>query len=160
MTLKSNRRDFIKTAGAVTVGASALAGRVSAQAPFFKMYLMIPNNQRARMIWGTLAAQQMVKIGIDVVSSFVPWTVIMPRRSTGDGSTHVDGGWDAYLERYYYSSILPVPNTLFLSSLIPPSGQNFYYVDDPVIDEALKTYGSTQDPKERAAAIRTFEKRW
>jgi hypothetical protein len=61
--------------------------------------MMIPNNQPARMVWGTLAAAQMSRIGIDVVTSFAPFTVIGPRRTRGDGKTHVDGGWDCYLER-------------------------------------------------------------
>ena len=83
------------------------------QPPFFKLYLMIPNNQPARVVWGTVAAQQMQKLGIEVVSSIVPFTAIAPRRARGDGKTHVDGGWDAYLERYYYSSIEPSPLALF-----------------------------------------------
>ena len=43
---------------------------------------------------------------------------------------HVDGGWDAYLERSCYSSIAPSPLALFGSMNAPPSGQNDYYVDD------------------------------
>src|SRR5690349_24819174 len=91
---------------------TAVAGPGRAATPFFKLYMMIPNNQPARMIWGTLAAQQMSRIGIDVVSSFVPFTVIAPRRTKGDGKTHPEGGWDCYLERYYYNSIVPTPNAL------------------------------------------------
>src|SRR6478672_8095263 len=106
---------------------TAVAGSAKAATPFFKLYLMIPNNQPARMIWGTLAAQQMSRIGIDVVSSFVPVSVMIPRRSTGDGKTHVEGGYDAYLERYYYNSIAPAPSTIFHSTATPPAGQNFYY---------------------------------
>ena len=79
---------------------TAVAGPGRAATPFFKLYMMIPNNQPARMVWGTLAAAQMSRIGIDVVSSFAPFTVIGPRRAKGDGKTHVDGGWDCYLERY------------------------------------------------------------
>ena len=58
-------------------------------------------------------------------------------RSRGDGKPHAEGGWDAYLERYYYNAITPTPNALFHSRLMPPSGQNFYYVNDPQIDNAL-----------------------
>ena len=93
---------------------------VQAGPPFFKVAFMIPNSQPPRMVWGTLAAQQMEKIGIDVVSSYVPWSVIIPRRNKGEGKSHADGGWDAYLERYYFNSIMPLPNTLFHSSLVPP----------------------------------------
>lgn len=161
---KPNRRDFLKTLSATSVAATAgtglMSGAARAAPPFFKLYLMIPNNQPTRMIWGTLAAQQMAKLGIDVVSSFVPFTVISPRRSKGDGKGHVDGGWDAYLERYYYNSILPVPNTLFHSKLIPPNGQNFYYIKDAVLDQSLDDYAGTIDPAARADAIKRFEKRW
>ncbi|WGF90328.1 ABC transporter substrate-binding protein [Marinivivus vitaminiproducens] len=152
----------MKKAGltATALGASLAGPKAFAAPPFFKLYLMIPNNQPARMVWGTLAAQQMAKLGIDVVSSFNPFTVIGPRRANADGATHVDGGWDAYLERYYYNSILPVPNTLFHSDLFPPAGQNFYRVNDPEIDKALEQYGSSSDPQMRAEAIRAFEKRW
>ena len=125
-----NRRDILKmlsvTSVATTAGTTLMSTAAKAAPPFFKLYLMIPNNQPTRMVWGTLAAQQMAKLGIDVISSFVPFTVIAPRRSKGEGKTHVEGGWDGYLERYYYSSILPVPNTLFESKLFPPNGQNFY----------------------------------
>lgn len=161
MSTKQNRREFLKTASATSVAASGLwPGGAQAAAPFFKLYLMIPNNQPSRMIWGTLAAQQMTKIGIDVVSSFVPFTVIIPRRSTGEGKTHPEGGWDAYLERYYYNSIAPVPNNLFRSTALPSNGQNFYYVNDPQIDKALDDYASARDEKTHMEAIRRFEKRW
>ncbi|UCF94723.1 MAG: hypothetical protein JSW39_11385, partial [Desulfobacterales bacterium] len=133
---------------------------VQAGPPFFKLYFMIPNNQPPRMVWGTLAAQQMEKIGIDVVSSYVPWTIIIPRRTTGEGKTHADGGWDAYLERYYYNTILPVPNTLFHSSQIPPYGPNYYYVEDPEIDKALDDYSRAMDESGHMEAIKRFEKRW
>jgi ABC-type transport system substrate-binding protein len=165
MSKESNRREFLKTVGATTIAAASastgmLSSTAQAAAPFFKLYFMIPNNQPTRMIWGSLAAQQMVKIGIDVVSSYTPYTVIFPRRSKGEGKTHVDGGWDAYMERYYYNAILPLPNSLFRSALIPPNGQNFYYVNDPVIDKSLDEYAATADPATRTDAIRRFEKRW
>jgi ABC-type transport system substrate-binding protein len=159
-----NRRDILKmlsaTSLATTAGTTLVSTAAKAAPPFFKLYLMIPNNQPTRMVWGTLAAQQMAKLGIDVISSFVPFTVIAPRRSKGEGKTHVEGGWDGYLERYYYNSILPVPNTLFESKLFPPSGQNYYYVKDAEIDKALEEYGGAIDPKVRAEAIKRFEKRW
>jgi ABC-type transport system substrate-binding protein len=164
MQKQHDRRQFLKTAGATAVtgaaGAVAMPSIGKAAAPFFKLYLMIPNNQPARMVWGTFAAQQITKLGIDVVSSFVPFTVIIPRRTKGEGKTHVDGGWDAYLERYYYSSITPVPNNLFRSTALPPSGENYYYVNDPQIDKALDDYGAARDDKTRMEAIHRFEKRW
>ncbi|MGE0717302.1 MAG: ABC transporter substrate-binding protein, partial [Alphaproteobacteria bacterium] len=164
MTEHTTRRDFLRTVGATAAvsaaGTTVLSRSARAAPPFFKLYFMIPNNQPARMIWGTLAAQQMVKIGIDVVSSYVPFTVIIPRRTTGAGKPHPEGGWDAYLERYYYSSIAPLPNTLFHSKAIPPNGPNFYYINDPVLDAAMDEYASTADDAKRMAAIRAFSKRW
>ena len=84
-----------------SVGAAVTAavGPARAATPFFKFHLMIPNNQPARVAWG-MAAQQTQRLGIEVVSSIMPFTAIAPRRSKGDGKTHVDGGWDAYLERH------------------------------------------------------------
>src|ERR1700710_2917811 len=99
------RRHAMQAAAAAAV--TAAVGPARAATPFFKLYMMIPNNQPARMIWGTLAAQQMSRIGIEVVSSFVPFTVIAPRRSRGEGKPHPEGGWDCYLERYYYNAIKP-----------------------------------------------------
>ena len=160
MPMKPSRRQFLATAGASAAIIGAGPKLAHARAPFFKMYMMIPNNQPARMIWGTLAAQQISRLGIDVVSSFVPWTVIIPRRNTGDGSTHADGGWDAYLERYYYNSITPVPNNLFQSNKFPPNGQNFYFVDDPEIDKSLEEYASARENDVKMKAIHAFEKRW
>ncbi|NMJ43687.1 hypothetical protein GWK16_20740 [Roseomonas sp. JC162] len=158
MRMSTKRRTLMQAAAASVV--TAAVGPARAAPPFFRLYLMIPNNQPARMIWGTLAAQQMSRIGIDVVSSFVPFTVIAPRRSRGDGKPHAEGGWDAYLERYYYNAITPTPNALFHSRLMPPSGQNFYYVNDPQIDNALDRIAGTIDPAQRAQAYRDFEKRW
>jgi ABC-type transport system substrate-binding protein len=157
--MSQNRRQFLKTAGATAIATGVMPSLGRAAPPFFKLYLMIPNNQPARMIWGTLAAQQMSKLGINVISSYVPWTVITPRRNTGNGKTYPEGGWDAYLERYYYNSITPVPSNLFLSTALPPHGQNFYYVDDPVIDKSLKEYSGALDEKSRMDAIHAFEKR-
>jgi peptide/nickel transport system substrate-binding protein len=154
-----NRRRFLKLASATSV-AAALPSAARAAPPFFKLYLMIPNNQPARMIWGALAAQQMTKLGIDVISSFVPFSVIAPRRSAGQGKTHIEGGWDAYLERYYYNSITPAPNNLFRSTALPPNGQNFYYVSDPQIDTALDDYAAARDENSKLDAIRRFARRW
>jgi len=160
------RRTFLKQVGAA--GLLAAAGtaltsrpaRAAAKAPFFKLYMMIPNTQPPRMVWGTLAAQQIQKLNIEVVTSFVPFSVIMPRRTEGKGKTHVEGGWDAYLERFYYNSILPVPNQLFHSSAVPPYGENYYYIEDPVIDKALDDYAAALTDAKQREAIQRFEKRW
>src|SRR5579863_9209141 len=71
------RRGFLRTVGGTAAGlaAPAVIRSARAAAPFFKLYLMIPNNQPARMIWGTLAAQQMSKLGIDVISSYVDFPI-------------------------------------------------------------------------------------
>ena len=91
-----NRRGFLKTASGVAGGlaAPAVLGTARAAPSLFKLYMLIPNNQPARMIWGTLAAQQISKLGVDVVSSYVDFPTIIARRSKGEGKTHVDGGWD------------------------------------------------------------------
>lgn len=162
----NTRRRFLKEVGAVGLLAAAGASmtsrpaRAAAKTAFFKLYMMIPNTQPPRMVWGTLAAQQIQKLNIEVVTSFVPFSVIMPRRTEGKGKTHVEGGWDAYLERFYYNSILPLPNTLFHSSAVPPYGLNYYYVEDPVIDKALDDYASALTEAKHMDAIRRFEKRW
>lgn len=168
MSNNRDRRTFLKEAGATTAGlatASALGSAVpirsaEAKPPFFKLYFMIPNNEPARMAWGTLAARQMTKLGIHVIASYVPFTVIIPRRNKGNGATYVHGGWDAYLERYYYQSITPLPNSLFTGSVMPPNGPNYYYVNDPVINKVLATYASSPDPAVQKQAIEAFEKRW
>lgn len=160
------RRTFLKQVGAAGLLAAAGAplgsrpARAAGKAPFFKLYLMIPNNQPPRMVWGTLAAQQIQKLNIEVVTSFVPFSVIIPRRTEGKGKAHVEGGWDAYLERYYYNSILPIPNTLFHSSTVPPYGANYYYIEDPVLDKALDDYTTALTEEKHMEAIRRFEKRW
>lgn len=159
---KTGRRSFLKTVGGTAAGLTMPAVITSARAapPFFKLYLMIPNNQPARMIWGTLAAQQMSKLGIDVISSYVEFSMIAARRTKNPGKLHVEGGWDSYLERYYYSSITPLPNSLFRSSLVPPNGPNFYYIEDPALDKTMDDYAAAIDPAKRMEAIHAFEKRW
>ena len=129
-------------------------------APFFKLYFMIPNNQAARMAWGTLAARQFTQLGIEVVPSYVPFSAIYPRRNKGDGKTYPEGGWDAYLERYYYSALKSTPNSLFSSKMLPPAGQNYYYLEDPVIDRQMDTYSGSVDPAAQNAALLAFQKRW
>ena len=109
------RRTFLTQVGAAGLLAAAGSSmmtrpaRAAAKAPFFKMYMMIPNSQPPRMVWGTLAAQQIQKLNIEVVTSFVPFSVIMPRRTDGKGKTHVEGGWDAYLERPRQDDGIPRP---------------------------------------------------
>src|ERR1700735_3176545 len=92
----TGRRRFLQTVGGAAANLTAPAVIRSARAapPFFKLYMMIPNNQPARMIWGTLAAQQMSKLGIDVISSYVDFPTIASRRAKGSGKTHPEGGWD------------------------------------------------------------------
>ena len=155
--LTLSRRTMLQASLATAL--TAVAGPVRAAEPFFKLYMMIPNGQPARILWGTLAAEQMRRIGIDVVSSIVPLTVISPRRSRGDGKTHVDGGWDCYLERYYYSAIEPSPYTNFGSSQIPPNGNNFYYIDDKEIDRSLMAVSNSLHDTDRMKAYHDFEKR-
>src|SRR5580698_11429181 len=141
----TRRREVLKVIGSAAIGglaAPTVIRSAKAAPPFFKLYLMIPNNQPARMIWGTLVAQQMSKLGIDVISSYVDFPTIASRRNNGAGKLHAEGGWDAYLERYYYSSITPLPNSLFRSDLVPPNGPNFYYVSDPVMDKMLDEYAT------------------
>src|SRR5882757_7610351 len=155
--LTASRRAVLQASLATAL--TAVAGPSKAATPFFKLYMMIPNGQPARMLWGTLAAGQMRQIGIDVVSSFVPLTVIAPRRARGDGKTHVDGGWDCYLERYYYSAIQASPYANFGSSEIPPNGNNFYYVDDKEIDRSLLAVANSLHEADRLKAYHDFEKR-
>ena len=157
-----DRRGLLKATGGIIapLSAPAIIRTAKGAQPLFKMYLMIPNNEPARMIWGTLFAQQVSKLGVDVVSSYVDFPTIISRRSRGNGAIYPDGGWDAYLERYYYSSITPLPNSLFMSNLVPPNGPNYYYVSDPVIDKTLTEYASAVDPAVRLTAIHAFEKRW
>jgi ABC-type transport system substrate-binding protein len=152
-------RRAILGAAAATLAAPAIRGAKGA-APFFKLYFIIPNNQAARMAWGTLAARQFAQLGIDVTPSYVPFSAIYPRRNKGDGKTYVDGGWDAYLERYYYSSLKPTPNSLFSSRMQPPSGQNYYYMEDKQSDALMDEYSGAVDPAVQDAAIKAFQKRW
>lgn len=156
--LKATRRTVLQAS--IGTALTAVAGPSRAATPFFKMYMMVPNNQPARMVWGTLAAQQMARLGIDVSSSFVPFTVIAPRRSKGDGKPHAEGGWDCYLERYYYSSIEPSPIALFGSKQMPPNGENYYYVNDPEIDRSLTLVSTSLKEADRITAYHDFEKRW
>ncbi len=145
--------------GAAALAAPAIRGARGA-APFFKMYFIIPNNQAARMAWGTLAARQFTQLGIEVVPSYAPFSSIYPRRNKGDGKTYADGGWDAYLERYYYSSLKPTPNSLFSSHGLPPSGQNYYYMEDKIADRFMDEYSGSVDASVQDAAIKGFQKRW
>ena len=153
------RRRSLIAGGAAALATPAIRGARGA-APFFKMYFMIPNNQAARMAWGTLSARQFAALGIDVTPSYVPFSAIYPRRNKGDGKSYAEGGWDAYLERYYYSSLKPVPNSLFSGKMQPPAGQNFYYLDDPVINAQLDTYAGAVDAATQTTAIKAFQKRW
>ena len=144
----SGRREVLKTIGGAAVGLAAPAVIRSARAapPFFKLYLMIPNNQPARMIWGTLAAQQMSKLGIDVISSYVDFPTIASRRTKGSGKIHTEGGWDSYLERYYYSSITPLPNSLFRSRPDPAERAEFLLRLRPGDGQDLGDYASAIEP--------------
>ena len=157
---RSRKLAFVAMVLSLALFAGLWSVPAQAQTPFFKLYLMIPNSQPPRMVWGTLCAQQMSKLGIDVISSFVPWTTITTRRTSAIGKTHADGGYDAYLERFYYSTIVPTPDTLFHSSQIPPTGRNFYYIEDPVIDKTLEMYSGARDKNSHMKYIKDFAKRW
>ncbi len=161
--MQLNRREFFKTAG--IVGAGLSTGMIpsfitDALAATFKTYVMIPNNQPARMVWGTLSAAQMEKLGIEVESMYVPWSIIIPRRTTGKGKPHAQGGWDIYFERYYYNTIVPHPETLFQSNKIPPNGPNYYYIEFPELDKTLERYTTAKTSEEHMAAIIEFQKWW
>ena len=59
--LNATRRNVLQASLATAI--TAVAGPSRAATPFFKLYMMIPNTQPARMVWGTLAAAQMSRIG-------------------------------------------------------------------------------------------------
>ncbi len=158
--MQGTRRDFLAGAAAAGAMLGAPIRPANAAPTFFKLYMMIPNNQPARMAWGTLCARQIAELGVEVIPNYVPFAAILPRRNKGDGKTYVDGGWDAYFERYYYSSVVPLPEQLFSPAAMPPNGPNFYYLDDPVLNAAMATYSATPDEATRVKAITDFEKRW
>ncbi|WP_406857705.1 ABC transporter substrate-binding protein [Alsobacter sp. KACC 23698] len=162
MTTDTTRRDLLKWtgAGAAALAAGGIPEAALAKPPFFKLYLMIFNNLQSRMIWTDLIGKQFARLGIDVVSSYQPPSVVIARRANDTGKTHVDGGWDMYSERIYYSGLVPLPETLFHSKNVPPNGQNFYRISDKKIDESIEKYSRAVSPEERKAAIHAFIERW
>lgn len=162
MSTKSTRRDVLKWtgAGAAALAAGGVPEAALAKPPFFKLYLMIFNNLQSRMIWTDLIGKQFARLGIDVNASYQPPSVVIARRANDSGKTHVDGGWDMYSERIYYSGLTPMPETLFHSKNFPPNGQNYYRIADKQIDEAIEKYSRAVKPEERSEAITAFMKRW
>jgi ABC-type transport system substrate-binding protein len=129
--------------------------------PFFKMTVMIPNNVQSRMIWSTTICIEWSKLGIDVKYTYVPWSIIQPRRTaTPLGKTYDEGGWDAYTERYYYDTVTPNPSMLFHSSQLPPAGTNYGLVNDTELDQILDNYVSSVSEEERLYWINEFQKWW
>lgn len=161
MSEKSTRREVLKWtgAGAAALATSSLAEPALAKPPFFKLYLMIFNNQQSRMIWTDLIGKQFARLGIDVNSSFQPPSAVAARRAQG-GKTHVEGGFDMYSERIYYTGMAPMPENLFHSKNVPPFGQNYYRIADKEIDETIEKYSRATDPADRKAAMAAFIKRW
>lgn len=159
----TTRRSLLKLGGAGLAASAVptvLTRSALAKEPFFKIYLTIFNNVQSRMIWTDLIGKQIAKLGIDVVTSFHPPSAIIARRASDKGKTFVDGGWDMYSERIYYSGLTPLPEVLFHSRAEPPNGQNYYRINDKVIDSAIERHSRAVDPKERQEAIRDFQKRW
>lgn len=162
MSEKSTRRDILKWtgAGAAALAAGGLAEPALAKPPHFKLYLMIFNNLQSRMIWTDLIGKQFARLGIDVNASYQPPSVVIARRANDSGKTHVEGGFDMYSERIYYSGLSPMPETLFHSKNMPPNGQNYYRVADKQIDEAIEKYSRAVTEQDRKAAMTAFVKRW
>lgn len=157
------RREFMRTVG---VGAAAVAvptvvwTPAQAQTPFFKLYLTIFNNQQTRMIWTDLIGKNIAQLGVEVITSYVPPSEVIARRANKTGATYTEGGYDMYSERIYYSTLMPVPDILFAKRAMPPLGQNFYRIDDPVMEEAMDKYSHSPDPAVRSEALKAFQKRW
>lgn len=162
MSTNSTRRDVLKWTGAsaAALAAGSVPEAALAKPPHFKLYLMIFNNLQSRMIWTDLIGKQFARLGIDVVSSYQPPSVVIARRANDTGKTHVDGGWDMYSERIYYSGLVPMPETLFHSKNFPPNGQNYYRIADKQIDQAIEQYSRAIEPAARKQAIGAFMKRW
>ncbi len=135
-------------------------GPARAQDKKFTLYLTIFNNVQARMIWTDLIGKNIAQLGVEVVTSYVPIQELVSRRGREDGATYVDGGFDLYSERYLYPSFMPQPESLYSSAAMPPAGQNFYRLDDEVLQEIMETYSRSPDPEVRAEAIREFQRRW
>ncbi|MEM3697272.1 MAG: ABC transporter substrate-binding protein [Candidatus Bathyarchaeia archaeon] len=129
--------------------------------PFFKITVMIPNNVQSRMIWSTTICIEWSKIGIDVKYTYVPWSIIQPRRvATPLGKTYDEGGWDVYTERYYYDTITPNPGQLFHSSQMPPTGTNYGLVNSTQLDQIIDNYASAVTESDRLYWINEFQKWW
>ena len=128
-------------------------------APFFKMTMMIPNNDQTRMIWSTQVALTWQKLGIDIEYVYVPWSIIDPRRiGTPLGRTYADGGYDAHTERYYYDTLTPDPFSLFHSSQFPPTGVNYGLVNSKELDKIILNYDQATSVQDHMYWMNEFEK--
>jgi ABC-type transport system substrate-binding protein len=161
--LSPTRREFMKKIG---VGAAAITvptvvwTPAQAQAPFFKLYLTIFNNQQTRMIWTDLIGKNIAQLGVEVITSYVPPSEVIARRANKTGATYTEGGFDMYSERIYYNTLMPVPDILFSKDAIPPLGTNFYRINDAALDEVMAAYSHSPDPAKRSEALKAFQKRW
>lgn len=161
--LKPTRRAFLQTMGA---GAAAFAvptviwSPAKAATTHFKLYLTIFNNQQTRMIWTDLIGKNIAELGVEVITSFVPVTELVARRSNDTGATYVDGGFDMYSERILYPAMMPLPDMLFSKAALPPLGKNYYRIQDDILEVSMEDYTGSADPEVRATALKAFQKRF
>lgn len=163
VTMETTRRDFLRTIGAGAAAAVIPAVSWSparAEDVKFRIYLTIFNNVQSRMIWTDLIGKNIARLGVEVITSFVPPSEVIARRANETGAVFADGGFDMYSERIYYNTLQPLPEVLFSAAAMPPLGRNFYRIDDAELEEAMRLYSTSPDPVKRAEAIKAFQHRW
>ena len=128
--------------------------------PYFKMVMIAPTDRNERMHWASLIAQSFKEIGILTSLKYANENIFYPHVLKPDsnklGFDYSHGGYDV---AFFGWPVIPDPDysSLFLSTAIPPNGENFALINNSNVNEIWERALKSPDRNLRLQALKDFQ---
>ncbi|MFX1286021.1 MAG: ABC transporter substrate-binding protein [Promethearchaeota archaeon] len=128
--------------------------------PYFRMTLVSPMTNQARTQWVPLIAQSFRNIGIYTTLKWWNWNIIVPRLffdPIETGYDYIHGGYDAiFMDQF--ASADPDYSSKFLRKAYVPTGNNYAWIENSVVEEIWGRTLNSSDPNSRIQGLCDFQK--
>ena len=135
--------------------------RAQAQpAPLFSVTILVPNNNRVRVQYASIIADNMIKLGIDAKVDYENLSTVVNRVSTNStGPLFNEGGFDIALLGWTFPSPLPDCRINFdgRPPNIPPTGNNYALYNSTQLNNLLDQLYTSTDPQTQINLVHEWQ---
>ena len=129
--------------------------------PYFRMILIVPTDNSARIQWIKLIDTEFQNIGIDTTLKFWNWNIIMPRLFLDPiqdpiGADYAHGGYDAYFVGFDASAD-PDYSSRYYPSQFAPNGSNTQWIENEEVVEIINRSLTSPALDDRLRALKDFQ---